>query len=58
MGGVLYLGVGVLIDDSMVDDTFRPVSVPKGGQGLLKVLGGGAYRGNHNGLAITPKIVL
>ena len=51
-------GVGVLVDDGVVDDALGAVGVAQRGQRLLVVVGGGADGGHHHRLAVAAQVVL
>lgn len=51
-------GVGVFVDDGVVDDALGSVGVTQGGQRLVVVVGGGADGGDHGGAAVSSQAVL
>lgn len=51
-------GVGVFVDDGVVDDALGPVGVTQGGQRLVVVVRRGADGGDHGGAAVPPEAVL
>ena len=48
----------ILVDDRVIDDAFRPVSISESRQTLLIVVGGGAHRGNHHRLTVATQVIL
>lgn len=51
-------GVGVLVDDGVVDDALGAVGVAQGGQRLLVVVCRWADGGHHHRLAVPAQVVL
>lgn len=52
------LGVGVFVDDGVVDDPLGSVRVPQGGQRLLVVVGRRGHRGHHDCATVASEVVL